>query len=54
VLPVSLTHALALEGLPAAHKDPFDRLLIAVANVEGAEVVTVDPVFRHYPVRVLW
>lgn len=54
VLPVALAHALAVEGLPTIHKDPFDRLLIVQANVEGAELVSADPVVRQYPVRVLW
>ena len=54
VLPVALVHAMAVEGLPAIHKDPFDRVLIAQANAEGAELVSADPVVRHYPVRVLW
>jgi len=54
VLPVTLTHALAVDGLPMVHKDPFDRMLIAQANVEGAELVSADQVVRQYPVRVLW
>jgi PIN domain nuclease of toxin-antitoxin system len=54
VLPVALAHVLAVEGLPAVHKDPFDRVLIAQANVEGAQLVSADPVVRQYPVRVLW
>ncbi|MGH7171254.1 MAG: type II toxin-antitoxin system VapC family toxin [Gemmataceae bacterium] len=54
VLAVSLAHVLAVEGLPAVHKDPFDRLLAAQANVEAAEFVTADPIFARYPVRVLW
>jgi PIN domain nuclease of toxin-antitoxin system len=54
VLPVSLAHVLAVEGLPPIHKDPFDRLLIAQANVEGAELVSADQVVRQYPVRILW
>lgn len=54
VLDVTLPHTLAVERLPPVHKDPFDRLLIAQANVEGAELVTVDPIFAQYPVRVLW
>jgi PIN domain nuclease of toxin-antitoxin system len=54
VLDVTLTHTLAVEGLPPVHKDPFDRLLVAQANVEGAEFVTADPIFAQYPVRVLW
>lgn len=54
ILSVSLEQVLAVEGLPAVHKDPFDRLLVAQANVEAAEFVTADPIFAHYPVRVLW
>jgi PIN domain nuclease of toxin-antitoxin system len=54
VLDVTVPHVLAVEALPPAHKDPFDRLLAAQANVEGALLVTNDPVFAHYPVRVLW
>jgi PIN domain nuclease of toxin-antitoxin system len=54
ILPVTLAHTLAVEGLPAIHMDPFDRLLIAQANVENAELVPADPAIRQYPVRVLW
>ena len=54
VLPVALGHVLALQDLPAHHKDPFDRLLIAQANVEDAVLISHDPVFAHYPVKVLW
>lgn len=54
VLPVALEHVLALQGLPAYHKDPFDRLLIAQANVEEAALISHDPVFAHYPVKVMW
>ncbi|HZY90997.1 MAG TPA: type II toxin-antitoxin system VapC family toxin [Gemmataceae bacterium] len=53
-LPVALPHVLAVEGLPTPHKDPFDRLLVAQANVEGAVLVSADPIFAHYPVKVLW
>ncbi len=54
VLPVTLDHVLAVEGLPTPHKDPFDRLLIAQANVEGAVLVSADAIFAQYPVNVLW
>jgi PIN domain nuclease of toxin-antitoxin system len=54
VLPVTLAHVLAVEGLPPIHKDPFDRVLIAQANVEGAEMVSADAMVRQYSVRVLW
>lgn len=51
---VTLAHVLALEDLPTPHKDPFDRLLIAQANVEGAALVSDDPIFEDYPVKVIW
>ena len=54
VLPVTLTHVLALESLPAHHKDPFDRLLIAQAKVEEAVLVSGDPIFAKYPVQSVW
>jgi PIN domain nuclease of toxin-antitoxin system len=54
VLPVDIHHVLGIDGLPPIHKDPFDRLLAAQANVEGATFVTADPIFAQYPVRTLW
>jgi PIN domain nuclease of toxin-antitoxin system len=54
ILPVGLEHVLALDALPAHHKDPFDRLLVAQANVEGASLVSRDPLFSSYPVKLLW
>jgi PIN domain nuclease of toxin-antitoxin system len=42
-LPVTPAHVLALENLPAHHKDPFDRLLVAQATVEEAVLVSGDP-----------
>jgi PIN domain nuclease of toxin-antitoxin system len=54
VLPVDLEHVLALDALPAPHKDPFDRLLIAQANAENAILLSKDPVFEQYPVRTMW
>lgn len=54
VLPVLLQHVLALEALGDYHKDPFDRLLIAQARVEGLMLVSRDDVFRHYDVPLLW
>jgi PIN domain nuclease of toxin-antitoxin system len=43
-----------LEELPLHHADPFDRMLIAQALVEGVPLVTADPQFSLYPVSVLW
>jgi PIN domain nuclease of toxin-antitoxin system len=48
-LPICSEHAIALEGLPLLHKDPFDRILIAQATVEGILLLTVDPLVAQYP-----
>ena len=54
LLPVQFEHVLALDGLPNLHKDPFDRLLIAQANVEDATLISHDAMFSQYTVRVQW
>ena len=54
VLPINLAHVLALETLPAVHKDPFDRLLIAQAKVEAIPLVSRDAEFTAYPITVEW
>lgn len=54
ILPVKLEHVLALCDLPAHHTDPFDRLLIAQAQVEEAHMVSSDPLFAKYPVKLWW
>jgi PIN domain nuclease of toxin-antitoxin system len=48
-LPVLGQHALALRNLPPIHKDPFDRLLIAQAMVEGITLLTADAAIARYP-----
>lgn len=48
-LPVSGEHALAVDGLPPLHKDPFDRLLVAQAQVESVTLLTADPLLSRYP-----
>ena len=42
-------HRRALEERPPIHKDPFDRILIAQAMVEGITLLTVDPIVAQYP-----
>jgi PIN domain nuclease of toxin-antitoxin system len=42
-------HAEAVSGLPSIHKDPFDRILIAQAKVEGITLLTSDRVVAQYP-----
>ena len=53
-LPITLGHAERAGLLPAHHSDPFDRMLIAQALVEGATLVTHDRQFARYDVPVLW
>lgn len=53
-LSLSVSHALTLSTLPHHHQDPFDRMLIAQALVDGLTVVTHDRRFEPYPVQVLW
>ena len=52
-LPMTARHSLAAAALPRHHEDPFDRMLIAQAQVEGLTVVTRDPAFRAYGVAIL-
>jgi PIN domain nuclease of toxin-antitoxin system len=52
-LSLTLSHALAIESLPHQHHDPFDRMLVAQAQVEGLTLVTSDREMRHYPISVL-
>jgi PIN domain nuclease of toxin-antitoxin system len=54
ILPVTLEHVLALQNLPDHHRDPFDRLLIAQAEVEDAVLVSSDSIFSGYPVNLFW
>ncbi len=51
-LPVTGEHAIAVEALPTLHKDPFDRILLAQARVEGLLLVTTDRVVAEYGDRV--
>ena len=53
-LPLSEEEAISAEKLPLLHKDPFDRMIIAQALVQGMVVVTPDRAFAPYPVRLLW
>jgi PIN domain nuclease of toxin-antitoxin system len=50
---VSPSHAVAAARLPQHHRDPFDRMLVAQAQLEGLTLVTRDPVFDDYSVAVL-
>jgi PIN domain nuclease of toxin-antitoxin system len=52
-LEVGSDHAIAIESLPLLHKDPFDRILIVQAMVEGITLLTADPLIAQYagPIR---
>ena len=54
LLPIDPQHISVLSRLPWHHRDPFDRMLIAQAQVENLRVVSRDPQFPPYGVHVLW
>ncbi len=54
ILPVTVAYAERQAGLPPHHKDPFDRLIIAQALVDGISVVSVDVAFDPYGVTRIW
>jgi PIN domain nuclease of toxin-antitoxin system len=51
-LPIASEHVVAIDTLPPLHKDPFDRVLIAQALVEGVVLLTTDEVVARYPAPV--
>ena len=53
-LPVTYRHAIRAGGYPNEHRDPFDRMLAAQAELESLVLVTRDAAFEYFPVRVLW
>ena len=53
-LAVSHEHALTVFALPVYDRDPFDRLLIAQAKVEGMTLISAEKIFDRYPVQLLW
>ena len=48
-LPIISDHVVATESLPPIHKDPFDRVLVAQATVEGVTLLTIDSSVARYP-----
>lgn len=48
-LPVASEHVVAIDALPLLHKDPFDRILVAQATVEGITLLTTDSIVARYP-----
>ena len=53
-LPVTMGHALHVYSLPLHHRDPFDRLIIAQAQLEKLPILTSDAQIARYPVEVIW
>ena len=53
ILPISPEHTLQVSTLPFYHKDPFDRIIIAQAQVENFPVITEDGEFGNYKIEIL-
>lgn len=54
LLPVTARHADRVGSLPPHHRDPFDRLLIAQAEIEDFSLVTADEPLRVYGIDIVW
>jgi PIN domain nuclease of toxin-antitoxin system len=54
LLPITVAYADAQAGLPVNHRDPFDRLLIAQALVDGLSIVSADIAMDLYGVTRIW
>ena len=53
-LPIDHAHAARVGELPLHHRDPFDRLLVAQAQVDGVSLLTVDPLLEPYDIDLIW
>jgi PIN domain nuclease of toxin-antitoxin system len=53
-LPISIDHAVRAGTLPGAHRDPFDRMLIAQAQAENLKAISNDRIFDSYNVQRIW
>ncbi|MFZ3064539.1 MAG: type II toxin-antitoxin system VapC family toxin [Nitrospirota bacterium] len=53
-LPIQSFHALHVYNLPDHHRDPFDRILVAQASIERIPIITSDPLFADYDVKLIW
>lgn len=53
-LPVQMSHALHVYSLPDLHRDPFDRMLVAQAQLEKLPILTIDPQIAQYLVETIW
>jgi PIN domain nuclease of toxin-antitoxin system len=53
-MPIELSHVFRAGSLPPIHRDPFDRMLVAQAQVEGVPILTADPAISRYDVETIW
>ncbi|MBW2427319.1 MAG: type II toxin-antitoxin system VapC family toxin [Deltaproteobacteria bacterium] len=53
MLAITAEHAHAVGNLPAYHRDPFDRMLIAQAKIERMTIVTRDTIIKHYKIPII-
>ena len=53
-LPIKISHALHTYSLPIYHRDPFDRIIIAQAQLEGLPILTSDSQIAKYKVEIIW
>lgn len=53
-LPISLKHSFKIFELVISHKDPFDHMLIAQAQIEDCAIITKDKLFKKYDVKIEW
>jgi PIN domain nuclease of toxin-antitoxin system len=53
MLPIAVDHAERAPALPMHHRDPFDRMLVAQAQIEALWIITADDVIRRYDVEVI-
>ncbi len=51
---ITVTHAQQAGSLPGPHRDPFDRMLIAISKIENIPIITNDHIFPQYHVDVVW
>ena len=54
LLPIEVSHILAIQNLPFHHKDPFDRILIAQTIAENIEIISIETIFDQYGVKRSW
>lgn len=54
ILPITMAAATSVKNLPAIHGDPFDRMMVAQAKLEGLEIISRDPIFESYGLKRIW